>query len=438
LSSDFVLASSVITLYQTIFTGGLQAEPRLFRKPSIYPFGNDGCFVSMMPMNKYVDFNPVSSTDYPDSVYLRALLEVKSLGNQTITKLLNFFETPAALWAADESRLEPLLKPAVLEGLKARKAQGLNDVWLKTYADCGIQVINRMDADYPPLLKEIYNAPLLLYVKGNLACLKSQTLAFVGTRKATDYGKQCTEKLVFEMKPADVCIVSGLAAGIDTWAHWSAIHAGLPTVAVFGCGLDMIYPSSNRKLSQEILAGGGAWVSEYPLGIMPTQYSFPQRNRIVAGLSQGIVVVEGDVKSGALITARLAVDEGRSVYAVPGNVFSPGSQGPNSLIKTGAVPVTEGSDILSDLAWYKTEGAEVQSHHSLLLQKSPKDFDLKSFPYLSEDEKQLAKAISFESMEIEDLQGATGFASAKINELLTLLELEELIVLLPGAKVCRK
>jgi DNA processing protein len=389
-------------------------------------------------MNKPVDFAPVICADYPENVYLRALLEVKGLGNQTITKLLNVFETPAALWEADESRLQPLLKPATLESLKARKAQGLNEGWVKTYADCGIQVINRMDADYPPLLKEIYNAPLLLYVKGNLACLQTRTLAFVGTRKASEYGRQCTEKLVSEMKSADVCIVSGLAAGIDTWAHRSAIHAGLPTVAVFGCGLDMIYPSSNRKLSQEILAGGGAWVSEYPLGTMPTQYSFPQRNRIVAGLSHGIVVVEGDVKSGALITARLAVDEGRSVYAVPGNVFSPGSQGPHYLIKTGAIPVTEGADILSELTWCQPEGAEVHSPQSLLIQKTPENIDLKSFPDLSEDEKQLAKAISFESMAIEDLQEATGFASAKINELLTLLELEGLIVLLPGAKVCRK
>jgi DNA processing protein len=395
-------------------------------------------FCQHEPMNKPVDFVPVICADYPENVYLRALLEVKGLGNQTINKLLSFFETPAALWEVDESRLKPLLKPATLEAFKARKAQGLNDGWIKTYADCGIQVINRMDADYPPLLKEIYNAPLLLYVKGNLACLQAQTLAFVGTRKASEYGRQCTEKLVSEMKPADVCIVSGLAAGIDTWAHWSAIHAGLPTVAVFGCGLDMIYPSSNRKLSQEILAGGGAWVSEYPLGIMPTQYSFPQRNRIVAGLSHGIVVVEGDVKSGALITARLAVDEGRSVYAVPGNVFSPGSHGPHHLIKTGAIPVTEGADILSDLTWCKPESAGVHSQQSPLLQKTPKDIDLKSFPDLSEDERLLAKAISFESMAIEDLQGATGFASAKINELLTLLELEGLIVLLPGAKVCRK
>ncbi|WP_373531459.1 DNA-processing protein DprA [Vampirovibrio sp.] len=376
--------------------------------------------------------------DYPDSVYLRALLEVKNLGNQTIFKLLQRFKTPAALWKAPASSLNEWVKPAVLAALQARKARGLDGGWLKTYADLGIQVISRLDADYPPLLNEIHNPPLLLYVKGALGCLEGQTLAFVGTRKASEYGRQCTEKLVAELKPAEACIVSGLAAGIDTCAHWAAIQAGLPTVAVFGCGLDVIYPSSNRKLAQAILAEGGAWVSEYPVGTMPTQYTFPQRNRIVAGLSHGIVVVEGDVKSGALITARLAVDEGRTVYATPGNLFSPGSQGPHYLIKNGAFPVTEGVDILNDLGWRHQADGNVSGKSAFLTAKTPQVADSKALAHLSEEERVLAAAISFESMSIEDLQGATGFASAKINELLTLLELEGLIVLLPGAKVCRK
>lgn len=372
---------------------------------------------------------------YPDSVYLRALLEVSGLGAVTIRKLLAKFGALSVIWEAKPDALSTFLRKDQLKALNHRKKQGLDAGWLETYRNLGIQVLSITDSTYPPLLREIHQAPLLLYVQGSLDCLSGHTLAFVGTRKASEYGKSVTQKLVSELKPADVVVVSGLATGIDTCAHWAAIRAGLPTVAVFGCGLDVIYPGTNRGLCREILAGGGALVSEYPLGTPPTQYTFPQRNRIVAGLSHGVLVVEGDVKSGALITARLAVDEGRSVYAVPGNLFSPGSSGPHHLIKKGAVPVTEGQDILADLAWWqdKTPGKSAD-----LALSHPNQAEPQSLLSLSDDERELLKAIPFDALPIENLSKLTRFPSAKISELLTLLELEGVIVLLPGAKVCRK
>lgn len=375
---------------------------------------------------------------YPDSVYLKALSEVAGLGRVTIRKLLVEFGTPAQIWEADEIALARHLRQETLRALLERREQGLSAEWLSVYDKLEIQVIALTDAQYPPLLREIHNAPLLLYVQGDLSCLTGHTLAFVGTRKASEYGRQVTDKLISELKSAGVVIISGLAAGIDTCAHSAAIQCGMPTVAVFGCGLDVIYPNANRKLCQEIIKGGGALVSEYPLGTPPTQYTFPQRNRIVAGLSHGVLVVEGDVRSGALITARLAVDEGRSVYAVPGNLFNLGSQGPHYLIKNGAVPVTEGEEILNDLRWWQSSVDKSGNINSLEADTPPKEQEEQALALLSEDEKVLAQAIPFDAIPIENLQRLTNFPSAKINELLTLLELEGLIVLLPGAKVCRK
>lgn len=200
-------------------------------------------------------------------------------------------------------------------------------------------------------------------------------------------------------------------------------------MAVFGCGLDVIFPSNNRRLSEEIVANGGALVSEYPLGTQGSKYTFPQRNRIVAGLSHGVLVVEGSVKSGALITARLALEEGRSVFAVPGNIFSPGSQGPLHLIKNGAIPVSAGEDILRDLNWSLDafdKTFESSKQQTLLFQD------------LSEEDRRLLEWIPYDPVSIESVQLKTELSSAQLGERLTMMELDGLIILLPGANVCRK
>ena len=367
-------------------------------------------------------------------LYWDALTSIDGIGCRTLLKLLSAAGNVEVLWNAPDTFLAAYLPDAKRTAFCKRRDQGLNLQWLEMHQKLGIQPVSYSDAAYPKLLKEIHDPPMLLYIKGNVSALSGKTLAVVGTRKATEYGRQSTEKLVRELKPANACIVSGLAAGIDTFAHWAALQNQLPTVAVFGCGLDVITPASNRRLSEEIVANGGALVSEYRLTSPPSKYSFPERNRIVAGLSYGVLAIEGDIRSGALITARLALEEGRSVFAVPGNIHSLGSQGPLHLIKSGAIPVTCGNDMLKDLNWWMEFNSDSSESDVSGISALVED----AFNGISAEEMQVLRAIPHDPILLDDLSHTTGLSFAKINELLTLLELEGLIVLLPGAKVCRR
>lgn len=209
----------------------------------------------------------------------------------------------------------------------------------------GVKVITATDDGYPDLLKTIYDPPLALYVLGELKNVPAAAL--VGTRKATPYGLRTATRLARELAEAGVAVASGLARGIDTAAHQAALAAGGLTWAVLGSGLNSIYPPENRKLAEKIAASGGAVLSEFPMAASPMPPNFPRRNRVISGLSLATVVVEGGFKSGALITARFALDQGREVLAVPGPVDSPMSKGPNDLIKNGAGPVEDAEDIIS-------------------------------------------------------------------------------------------
>jgi len=376
----------------------------------------------------------VSEISNINALYWEALTSIDGLGSRTLLKLLSAAGSVEALWNAPDALLRVHLSEARRTAFSRRREKGLDGQWQETYERLGIQAVSYSDADYPKLLKEIHDPPMLLYIKGNVTALSGKTLAIVGTRKATEYGRQSTEKLVRELKPANACIVSGLAAGVDTFAHWAALQNQLSTVAVFGCGLDVITPASNRKLSEEIVANEGALVSEYRLGNQPSKYSFPERNRIVAGLSHGVLAIEGDIRSGALITARLALEEGRSVFAVPGNIHSPGSQGPLHLIKNGAVPVSCGEDVLQDLQWWMEPSFNQEKSAS----SEGNTLSDNAAQGLSEEEMQLLRSIPYDPTSLDDLSHTSGLSFAKINELLTLLELEGLIVLLPGAKICRR
>jgi DNA processing protein len=209
----------------------------------------------------------------------------------------------------------------------------------------GISVLTALDEGYPELLKKIYDPPLVLYVRGALKPMPAAGI--VGTRKATPYGLRTAARLAEELSAAGVAVASGLAKGIDTAAHQAAVAAGGVTWAALGTGLNSVYPWENRKLAGKIVEGGGALVSEFPLDKGPLAANFPRRNRIISGLSLATVVVEGGFESGALITARFALDHGREVLAVPGPVDSPVSRGPNFLIKNGAFPAEGGNDIIS-------------------------------------------------------------------------------------------
>lgn len=211
-----------------------------------------------------------------------------------------------------------------------------------------VGIISIQDEEYPQMLKNIYDPPTSLYIIGNKKILNNDSIAIIGCRECSQYGKNVAQELAYNIAKQEINIVSGLAKGIDSEAHYGSILAGGKTIAVLGNGLDTIYPSENIKLAKKILQTGGAIISEYPLGEKPQKQNFPERNRIVSGMSAGIIVVEAKEKSGTLITVDHALEQGRDVFVVPGNINSENSKGTNDLIKQGAKPITSYQDILQE------------------------------------------------------------------------------------------
>lgn len=209
-----------------------------------------------------------------------------------------------------------------------------------------IKTIKLEDSTYPEKLKEIYNPPKTIYLIGNEKLLNQKSIAIIGCRECTRYGAENAYKFGYELAKENICVISGFAKGIDTYSHKGAVSAKGKTIAVLGCGLDIIYPPENIELYKQILLQGSAIISEYPLGSKPEKYHFPERNRIISGLSSGVLVIEAKKKSGTMITVDFALEQGREVYAVPGNISSENSYGTNELIKEGAIPVTSINDMI--------------------------------------------------------------------------------------------
>ena len=212
-----------------------------------------------------------------------------------------------------------------------------------------IQLITINDEDYPQKLKQIYDPPVILYLKGNKKVLNEKSIAIVGCRLCTNYGKNVAKKISYNLSVNNIIVISGLARGIDTYSHIGTLLANGKTIAVMGCGLDRVYPEENKKVFEEIILKGGAVISEYVIGTKPLAKNFPRRNRIISGISDGVVVVEAKEKSGTLITVDFAQEQGKEIYVVPGNITSINSYGTNELIKQGAKVITNVSDILEDL-----------------------------------------------------------------------------------------
>ncbi len=272
------------------------------------------------------------------------------------------------------------------------------------------------DKDYPELLRKIYDPPKELYINGDIRTLSSRCIAIVGTRKATSYGKETARRLARELAGTGFTIVSGLAEGIDTEAHYGALEGRGKTIAVFGCGIDTIFPAHNRELADDI-SRMGALVSEYGPGIPPAKWTFPRRNRIIAGLSVGVVMVEGHYDSGAMITVKLALDEGREVFAVPGNVQLDQSKGPHWLIKQGAKLVEGVDDILEEFGIKRdVSGADRQADRS----------------HLTEDERKLVAVISKELKHVDDIAASAGLRSFEALSMLAMLEVKGIVRQLPG------
>ena len=285
----------------------------------------------------------------PDKPYFLAFGRVRGVGPVRLRLLLSFFGSLSEAWRAGEFELIAAgLDHKSIGALMAARAEIDPQAEQARLDQSGIQAVTWIDADYPRLLSEIADPPPVLYVRGSLTDSDAWAVAIVGTRRATVYGREVSEMLAADLARNQITVVSGLARGIDAAAHQAALKAGGRTIAVLGSGVDVIYPAEHRRLAQQIMEQG-ALVSDYPPGTQPEAGNFPPRNRIISGLSLGTVVVEADEQSGALITAEFAAEQGRDVFAVPGNIFNRSSRGANRLIQKGAKMVLVADDVLEEL-----------------------------------------------------------------------------------------
>jgi DNA processing protein len=273
---------------------------------------------------------------------------VRGLGLRSSNALIRRFKTPEAVLDAGRPQLEASgIPPEVADDLLSPKSRERADQEWNKAEKLGVRILDILHPEYPALLREIFDPPVILYIKGRGWNPDHPQLAIVGTRRPTSYGLNCAERVAEDLSSRGLAITSGLARGIDSAAHRGALRGGF-TYAVFGCGIDTIYPRENRKLA-EMVEQKGAVLSEFPLGTPPSPENFPIRNRIIAGMSLGVVVVEAAEYSGSLITARLSVDSNREVFAIPGNITSPNSFGPHVLIRQGARLVASWQDVVEEL-----------------------------------------------------------------------------------------
>ena len=371
-----------------------------------------------------------------------ALNMTPGVGPRAAAKLLERFGSPEAVFGALRSELDRLrLRPEAVESIVTRSLFERAEAELERVRALGGDIILLDDGVYPALLREIFDPPLTLYVKGNwAACLEAPCVGVVGSRQCSTYGRNAAESLSRELAARGVTIVSGLARGIDGAAHRGALDAGGKTVAVMATGLDSVYPREHEKLAQEILDKGGALVTQFPLETPPLPENFPYRNRIISGLSLGVVVTEATERSGSLITARLALEQNREVFAVPGNITSRTSFGANYLIKSaGAKLVQQWQDIASELPpeiaaqLLPPEPKKVKKGDKLVEQLALLPDGLTAneqtvFTLLSPDE----------SLHIDELSVRAGLSVPQLAGILLSLEMRELIRQLPGKCFARK
>lgn len=297
------------------------------------------------------------------------------------------------------------------------------DKELRKVEKIGAKIITIEDEEYPQNLRTTWAPPPVIYVKGKLIPEDKLSISIVGTRSATSYGKRTAERLAMELARYGLTVVSGLARGIDTYAHWGAIKGNGRTLGVLGCGIDIIYPPENKNLFEKIVHHG-ALISEFPMGTLPERFNFPRRNRIISGLTLGTLVIEASMRSGALITANYAVEQGREVFAIPGNLENRLNKGSHELIKQGAKLVTCVEDILEEIELL------VETLKSGL--KSENKHDEKNIPSLSESEQKIYTLITTEPLHIDYITHASGMSSAQVASLLMQLELKGLVNQLAG------
>jgi DNA processing protein len=340
--------------------------------------------------------------------------------------LLAHFESFRAAWEAPASTLSAVFGSSMLgEAIASARSDAAVDEELETAGRAGVQLVTLVDPEYPALLREIDDPPFALYVRGRLPVDTSRTIGIVGTRRGTQYGKLVAARLASQLAMKGIVIVSGLAAGIDAAAHQGALDVRGHTVAVLGCGLDIPYPKTNQPLLERITAEGTA-MSEYPLGTRPAKWTFPQRNRILAGLCRGVVVVQAPLRSGALITARLALEQGREVFAVPGNITTATSAGTNNLIRQGAKIVETIDDILEEFPDLRARADRTPM---------PEESEEVS---LGGRERRVYNLIGLDPVHIDDIIARADLSPTEASHVLLLLQLEDLIAEVDGGCYVRR
>ena len=336
---------------------------------------------------------------------------VKGIGSVRLDGLLRYFGSLEIAWQAPREALEAAGLSGKVAGnlLKVRRDVDLEKI-LDDILSAGIQVLTWESEDYPRRLREVEQAPPVLYVSGSLLADDEWAVAIVGTRRVTAYGRQMAEELAGYLAGNGVTVVSGLARGVDGFAHKAALTAGGRTFAVLGSGVDRIYPPEHRQLAAEI-SRQGAVISDYAPGTPPEGSNFPPRNRIISGLSLAVIVVEAGNSSGALITARFAADQGRDVFAVPGNVHAPQSIGTNQLIRDGARPLLQPQDVLEALNLQQIQEYRTARH------VIPTD----------EVEAKLMELVAGEPVHVDELSRLAGYSIDKVSAALTMLELKGMV-----------
>ena len=355
--------------------------------------------------------------DYKKKAFWIWLSSIPGIGSKRFNKILAEFSSPEDVWNASEMELNKYVlsigKNAINNIIKYKQDKYLRDAE-NIMQRKDIQVLILTDREYPSLLKNIYAPPPVLYVRGKLPDSATNTVAIVGSRRASQYGRQIAERLGYELSQAGVTVISGLAYGIDAMAHRGALRAEGSTVGVLGCGVDIVYPQENLRYYNEMVVQG-AVVSEFPMGTKPLAGNFPARNRIISGLSQGVLVVEARQRSGAMITVDFALEQGRDVYAIPGNIDQPCSYGTNALIKDGAKLVMRVEDILEELPGYEMP-----------------EKDKKVSMQLDFLETQVYNTLNSEKKHIDQIANTTGMQIGQLSSILTKLEIKGAIRRLPG------
>ena len=286
--------------------------------------------------------------DIIDKIYWIWISRMNYVYYEVLESLLNKYHSLSNIWNLDIEELHNcncLEEKIIKELLNTEYRKNLKR-YLEYMEKYGISMVTCYDSDYPKKLRNIQNRPIVLFYKGDISIVDEYSIAIVGSRNCSDYGRKCADFISNEIAIRKICIVSGLAIGIDSIGHIAALNNKSNTIAIIGNGLDNIYPSKNKKLAESIIKNGGLIISEFVVGTKPFKQNFPRRNRIISGLSDSVIVIEGSKKSGSLITAGYAIEQGKEVFVVPGSIFSPNSEGTNELIKDGANLLTSTDDVI--------------------------------------------------------------------------------------------